>query len=335
MAIFITGATGFIGAKLALMLAEQGHTVHAIYRSLSKTKEINHPNLKWFPGDIMDIESLEKAMTGCNQVYHIAANATVWEKTPGDFHRFNVTGTIHVLDTADKLGIRDIVVTSTAGVFGPSLKNKITEQTVSELPFFTGYEASKAESEKRILEYVKKGMRVIIVNPTRVYGPGALNESNSVTIMKKKYVEGKWYAIPGNGESIGNYVFVEDVVNGHILAMEKGRAGERYILGGENVTYNQFFEVLREVSGVNKRLYKVPLTFMLGAANLMLLINKLTKIPPKITPAHIRKFNYHWEVLSDKAKTELGYAPHSFREGSRKTVEWVRTTLKEDKKGDT
>ena len=138
----------------------------------------------------------------------MAAYAAAWEKKPGDFSKYNVQGTINVIETAKKLGINDIVVTSTAGVFGPSLNEIITEATVSNIPYFTGYERSKAESERIISDYVRKGMRIVIVNPTRVYGPGALNESNSVTKMIKSYIEGKWHIIPGNGKSIGNYVFV-------------------------------------------------------------------------------------------------------------------------------
>ena len=325
MAIFITGATGFIGANLALRLANEGHTVHAIYRNIEKTKGIVHSGLKWFQGDIMDLKSLEKAMFGCEQVYHIAAQASVWEPNHGDFIKFNVQGTIHVLDIARKIGINNIVVTSTAGVFGPSFNGVITEQSESTIPLATGYERSKAESERIIQDYVRKGMRIIIVNPTRVYGPGALNESNSVTIMIKKYVQGKWHVIPGNGESIGNYVFVNDVVEGHILAMTKGQAGERYILGGENITYNQLFNILKVNSDLNHWLVRIPLTVMLAASNLLLLINKLTKIPPAITPAHVRKFTYNWEVVSEKAKNELGYRPISFNEGSKRTIEWAKT----------
>jgi nucleoside-diphosphate-sugar epimerase len=328
MKIFITGATGFIGANLALRLAKNGHSVNAIYRSKAKIKDISNPNLNWFEGDIMDIKSLEKAMFGCEQVYHIAAQASVWEPNPGDFSKFNVQGTIHILDVARKLGINNVVVTSTAGVFGPSINGIITEQSVSSIPLFTGYERSKLESERIIQDYVRKGMRIVIVNPTRVYGPGALNQSNSVTIMIKKYVEGKWHVVPGNGNSLGNYVFVDDVVNGHILAMEKGRAGERYILGGDNISYNQFFNSLKDYTGKDHWLVNIPLTAMLAMANILLLVTKLTKIPPAITPAHVRKFNYNWEVSCTKAKHELGYTPLSFNEGASKTIPWVKTKFK-------
>jgi len=225
MKIFVTGATGFIGSNLAIALAKYGNIVHAIYRSKNKTENILHEDIKWFPGDILDTESLKTAMQGCEQVYHMAAYAAASETTPGDFTKFNVQGTINVIDMAGQMGINNITFTSTAGVLGPSLNGQVTEKSVSPLPHFTGYERSKAEAERIIKDRVKKGMRIVIVCPTRVFGPGALNESNSVTKIIKQYINGKWHILPGNGESTGNYVFIDDVVNGHILAMQKGKAG--------------------------------------------------------------------------------------------------------------
>ncbi len=323
MNIFVTGATGFIGHHLVKKLLSEGHTVHAIYRSQPKSEEIKHDKLKWFRGDILNNESLKIAMIGCHHVYHVAAYAAAWEKNPGDFRKFNVQGTINVIETARSLGINEIVVTSTAGVFGPSLPNIITETTVSKIPYFTGYERSKAESERIIADYVRKGMRIIIVNPTRVYGPGFLNESNSVTKMIKSYVQGKWHILPGNGSSIGNYAFVNDIVEGHILAMQKGTSGERYILGGENVTYQQFFQKLSDISGKKYWLMSMPLYLMLGIGYSFLVLHKLFKITPLITPAHIRKFNYNWEVSSDKATSVLDYHITPIGKGIEETIQWV------------
>jgi nucleoside-diphosphate-sugar epimerase len=121
MNIFLSGATGFIGRRLAIVLAESGNTVHAIYRSKKKIGSINHPNVKWFEGDILNHESLEKAMIGCEQAYHLAAFASVWENNPGDFTKYNVQGTLNVLDCAKKCGIKNVVVTSNSGILGPSI----------------------------------------------------------------------------------------------------------------------------------------------------------------------------------------------------------------------
>jgi nucleoside-diphosphate-sugar epimerase len=324
MKVFITGATGFIGANLAMKLAGEGTIVHALYRTKNKTDEIQHNNLIWFQGDILDVESLKIAMTGCSQVYHIAAYASAWEQHPGDFVKFNVHGTINVLKAARQSGINKILITSTAGVFGPSLKGTINEKTVTAIRHFTGYERSKAEAERIISDFVKQGMSIVVVNPTRVFGPGPLNESNSVTKIIKMYAEGKWRIIPGKGENIGNYVYVDDVVRGHILAMEKGKPGEKYILGGENIPYYAFYDKLERITGKHFQLFHLPLYLMMSAARLLIVLNKLFGIRPLITPALVRKFNYNWEVSSDKATSELGYHFMDFESGLSRTYGWLR-----------
>jgi farnesol dehydrogenase len=323
MKIFITGATGFIGAHLTVKLVGMGNKVHAIYRSKKKTENIRHENLSWFEGDITNTESLIKAMEGCEQAYHVAAYAAISEKQKGDFFRINVDGTINVLNSALKAGIRKVVVTSTAGVYGPSLATITNEATKPSVNYFTGYEKSKAEAEKLIKKRVTAGENIVIVNPTRVFGPGILNESNSVTIMIKKYNEGKWHFIPGNGESIGNYAFVDDVVSGHILAMERGRTGENYILGGENISYDTFFKMLKNISGKKRLLVRLPLSVMLSIAGISVSIARLTHTSPIITPAHVRKFNCNWNVSSQKAIEDLGYSITSFSEGLKKTLIWL------------
>jgi len=332
MKIFITGATGFIGQHLAKRLVEEGHTVHAIYRSFAKTKSLNYDAIKWFKGDILSMESLEAAMKDCDQVYHLAAYAVAWEKNKGDFEKYNIQGTINVIESAINSKIKSMVITSTAGVFGPSLKNCIDEDTHSLLPHFTGYEKSKAESEKMIAEYVKKGIRIVIVNPTRVYGPGILNESNTVTKMIISYLKGSWHFIPGNGLSIGNYAFVTDVVDGHIQAMQKGRSGERYILGGENICYVTFFETINKITGENHFLFKIPVLLLVGMGYLLEALNFLFKIKPPFTPAHVKKFNFNWETNTLKAEKELNYKKTPFTEGIEKTIEWIKSNYQRDKK---
>jgi nucleoside-diphosphate-sugar epimerase len=142
--------------------------------------------------------------------------------------------------------------------------------------------------------------------------------------MIKSFSEEKWRVIPGNGKSVGNYVFIDDVVEGHLLAMEKGIAGEQYILGGENISYIVFFEILRKLNKRNHFMFKLPLFLMLTAANFMMLSTKLFGTKPLITPALVRKFNFHWNVSSEKANKELGYKPVSFEEGAGKTLDWIK-----------
>ena len=326
MNILITGATGFIGTKLTLKLAEDGHVVHALYRSKEKTKIIDHPNVRLFKGDITDYRSVENAARSCDVVFHMAAYARVWSKDSDIFNRINVQGTVNVMDAAQKVGVRKIVFTSTAGVLGPSKSVGVSENTQREIDYFSEYEITKALAEEKIREYIGNGLEIVVVNPTRVYGPGIMSESNGVTRMIKLYSEGKFRWIPGNGKSIGNYVYVDDVVEGHILALEKGKSGQRYILGGYNVSFNKFFEQLANTSGQKFWMIKLPLPLMLGVAYLFRLRTKLFGIPPLITSPWVKRYLYNWEMSSQKAFEELGYRITSLDKGFKKTLEWLKNS---------
>lgn len=324
--IFVSGGTGFIGIQLVKRLVGMGNIVHALYRSESKAELIRIEGVHLFKGDILDESSLQAAMEECELAYHAAAFAGVWSEDPGLVFRLNVDGALMVIDAAGKAGIRRVVVTSTAGVLGPSEKEAVHEFSPPPPSFFTLYEESKFLLEKKLLKNPSVNPEVVVVNPTRVYGPGYLSESNGVTRMIKQYMEGGWKFIPGNGNSSGNYVFVEDVVTGHLLAMDRGKPGERYVLGGENISYNQLFQYIREASGIEKSLYKIPLWLMLSVAGVMKTGSKITRRPPMIVPSLVRKFNHNWIVSSQRAFTELGYNPVDARTGISKTIEWLSNT---------
>jgi nucleoside-diphosphate-sugar epimerase len=324
MKIFVTGSTGFIGSRLVAKLASEGHTIHALYRSKKKVASELPPNIILFKGDLTRAESLETAMQGCDAVIHTAAFAGVWHRDEKVIYDLNVASTVLILKIAADKGIRRCVVTSSAAVFGPSGDHVLNETAPEPLHFFTPYERSKALMEKEVAGLVDAGQDIVIVNPTRLYGPGPLNDANSVTRLVKMYCEGKWHFLPGDGNSIGNYVFVDDVVNGMELALLKGRSGHRYILGGENVSYREFFLLLEKLSGVHYRLFRFPLPFMLGAAGAMTLFARITGIPPMITPGLVRKYDHHWRLSSDKAKSELGYNPVSLEKGLSATLHWLK-----------
>ncbi len=327
MKIFVSGATGFIGARLVKRLADEGAVVHALYRTESKAAQIRElPGVVLFKGDLLDRPSLRASMEGCETAYHTAAFAKAWTRDPEMIFRLNVDGALNVVEAARECGVKRVVVTSTAGILGPSANEPVHESTPAPQSFFTLYEESKHRMEQKLLSQAGEHPGIVIVNPTRVFGPGLLSESNSMTVMIDRYMKGRWRLLPGDGRSLGNYVFVEDVVTGHILAMEKGRAGERYVLGGENVTYRQLFGHIREASGVDKKLLPVPYPLMITVAVVMQLFARVTGIPPLIVPGLIRKYNHNWIVSSEKANRELGYQPASLRQGIGQTVEWLKTS---------
>ena len=326
MKIFISGATGFIGSRLAIRLADDGNIIQALYRSENKTHLINHPNIKLFKGDILDIPSLQAAMAGCVQVYHTAAFAKVWEPDHNRIYRLNIEGTVNVINAGIEAGVKKFVCTSTAGVYGPSGKNKLVDENSTKPGnYFTVYESSKAILEKILLTISKSGIYIVMVNPTRVYGPGPLSQSNGVTRMIKSYSEGRWRVIPGNGKSTGNYVYVEDVVTGHILAMNKGLSGENYILGGSNESYNELFSKLSFLMGKKYQMAHLPLWLMLLVSELMIGFAKITGKEPLITPPLVKKFMHEWNVSSTKAIRELGYTPVNLNLGLKNTLEWINS----------
>jgi NAD+-dependent farnesol dehydrogenase len=325
MKYLITGATGYIGTQLTQRLVAEGHTVHALYRSEGKATALRQfPNVVLKKGDLLDVPSLQAAVQGCDAVFHVAAFAKPWDKRPATFYEYNLQGAINVFEAARQAGAKRVVFTSTAGTISPAQGGKPSDEaTPRAMDYFTDYDRSKGQAEEAAVSLSGNGMDIVTVNPSRVYGPGLLSDSNGVTRMVKMYLEGKFRLLPGDGNSLGNYVFIDDVVEGHLLAMQQGRAGERYILGGSNASFNGFFQKLSAISGKKQRMLKVPLAVMNIAAHFMEFRANLTGTPPVLTPPWVKRFNYHWELSVEKARKELGYSPLTLEQGLTKTVEWL------------
>jgi farnesol dehydrogenase len=320
--VLVTGAGGFIGSRLTLKLAESGIKVRALYHSKINSN-LKHENIEFVKADILGKSSLENAIVGCSKIFHVAALANNWAKNPKQFYDVNVTGTQNVLDTAKKFSIEKIVFTSTAGTIGPSLDGRlITEKNNSIL--FSDYEKSKAEAEMKILLAVKSGMNIVIVNPTRVFGPGEMSKSNAVTKIIHKYIQRKWKIKIGNGEHIGNYAFVEDIVDGNILAMKNGMTGERYLLGGHNLTFNNFIEIVSNVSGIKNNLVPVPLALIGTYAIIEDVLANLFGLEPKITYSWVKKYMANWSTSIAKAENELGYKITPIETAIEKTITWLK-----------
>jgi NAD+-dependent farnesol dehydrogenase len=325
MEILVTGATGFIGKNLVQALIKKGDQVRVLYRNAAKTADLQISGVSFYKGDITDKRSLEEAMQSCTYVFHLAAYAKVWSREADTYEKINVQGTINVLEAAIACGIKKVLVTSTAGVFGPSGSHApVDEETKRIVPYFSEYERTKDKADYLLMEQYATQIPLTIVCPPRVYGPGEISQSNSVTRILELYSRGKFRIIPGDGEAIGNYVYVDDVVNGMVLALEKGKTGERYILGGENVTYSDFFATLAEVTGKKCRMIKLPAGIILFIARIMKAGADLFGIPPLITPGWAGKYLYNWEVSSSKAEKDLGYKPRSLNEGMELTWEWLK-----------
>jgi len=324
--VFITGASGFIGNSLANSLANAGTPVHVLVRQSSNTTGLHHPNITLFTGDILNIESIRKAMQDCNKVYHLAGLAKMWMKDKKAYYDINVTGTDNVLSVAQSLGIEKVVVTSTAGTLPPANNSLINEHSPKRPELYTEYERTKNKGEEIAVAYAQKGLPVVIVYPTNVFGEGIINDSNAATMMIRDYIKGKWKIIPGNGKGTMNYVYIDDIVNGLILAMQTAPTGSSFIIGGDNASYDTFFALIKELTGIQRRLYHIPYPIIRSIAWFEDVKTKWLGLQPFITSEWVRKLPYNWSKDIRKAKQELNYHPMTLREGIAKTIEWLRQT---------
>lgn len=325
MTVFITGATGYIGSHLAMRLAQSGVQVHALCRSEERGRLLEHPNIRKYYGDLHAIDVMDQAMQGCQQVYHVAAFARVWHRNPGTYYDINVSGTRHVLECCVRHRVEKVVFTSTGGVYGASTHGVITEDYIRQLDFFNEYEASKCLAESWVKDFVIQGLHVVIVSPTRVYGPYLFGSPESVTRMISQYVLGSWRWIPGPADKIGNYVYIDDVVTGHIQAMERGRAGQTYILGGTNHSYTEFFSLLQQVSGIRRRMIGLPLWLIRLIAWVEERKAVWLGMSPAMTPKWVAKARFDWEVDPSKSIREFDLQLVPLKEGLERTIAWLRS----------
>lgn len=339
--ILVTGATGFIGTRLVQALVDRGHHVRALSRRSQieplpgfdpgRAHPLQHRRVEIVPGDITDPDSLRRAMTGCTRVFHLAAYAKNWARDPRTFHRLNVEGMRNVFQAARHGDVERIVWTSSIVTLGPTPRGVVGDETTprSTPRYLTEYEESKTIAEREALDLAADGLPVVIVNPTRVYGPGHLTEGNALARLIDDYDRGRVPILLNGGVNIGNYVLVDDVVLGHVRAMEHGRVGERYILGGENVTLREFFRTIDRVSG--KSHFQFPL-WRLAPLTFAWLQKKRAQwfgVYPTITPGWVRTFLVDWAYQSAKAARELGHYPTPLEDGLRTTYAWLQRVRRE------
>ena len=339
--VFVTGATGFIGTRLVQALTDRGRRVRALSRRATPEVPpgfgfqdggpLARPEVELVRGDITDRASLLRGMEGCDQVYHLAAYAKNWAPDPATYDRMNIEAVHNVFDAAEKLGVRRVVWTSTQLTLGPTRRGEVIDEDSPRRTeqFLTDYERTKTIAERQAIARAEAGFPVVIVNPGRVYGPGLLTEGNSVSLLIDQYDRGKVPVLLNRGVNVGNWVLIDDVVEGHMLAMEKGRIGQRYLLGGENASLRQFFRTIDEVSG--RRHFQIP-TFHVAA----LVFSWFQKqradwfgVYPQITPGWVRTFLVDWAHSSQKAERELGYRPTPLVDGLRITYQWLQRVREE------
>lgn len=325
MKIFITGATGYIGHAIAIEAARRNISVVAFVRSASSPHIPVHENIKIETGDLIDRGSIIRAMHGCTHVIHSAGITRLFDRDPDKFYTVNVDGTRNVLEAALVNKVSRFVFTSSCAVLGPSYKFPVKEDDPRITTFENHYEISKYAAEQMVQEYAARGIHAVVVAPSRVYGPGIQTDGNPITAFVERTVNRGFAFIPNASEVLGNYVYIDDVVNGHLLAMEMGKSGEKYIVGGENCSYETFFTTLQSASEKNIHFIKVGKTFLQTVAlfNMVssFLFGRLSQLSPKV----VTRLFQNRAVDSTKAIVELGYKTTSLKQGLHNLVNHLNT----------
>src|SRR5262250_3509624 len=256
MDALVTGGTGFVGANLVRELLADGRSVRVLARSGSNRAALEGCDVEIAQGDLLDAGSLEAAVAGVTRVYHVAADYRIWARDAGELYRANVDGTRHLLQAAVDAGAERIVYTSTVGALGiPKDGTPGDEASPVGLEDMVGpYKASKFLAERVALEWAARGAPVVIVNPSAPLGPWDVKPTPTGQ-MVVDFLRGRMVASLDTGL---NLVHVQDVARGHILAAERGRVGERYILGHENCSLLEIFQRLAEITGIKAPRIRVP-----------------------------------------------------------------------------
>jgi dihydroflavonol-4-reductase len=328
MNCFLTGASGFIGANLARLLAARGHSLKVLARPGSDWRGMAGVECQRVEGDLSQRAPLEKAMRGCDWCFHVAASYHLWLRDYRPMYAANVEGTRHVLEAAADAGCRRIVYTSTVGCIGlpPQDKGEIVpgdENTpVSEAQMRNHYKRSKWQAEVLARQWAARGCPVVIVNPSAPIGPFDLKPTPTGKVVLD-FLQGK---LPAYLDTGLNWVHVRDVAAGEILAAEKGRIGERYILGNAegNWTMKRTLEVLEELTGLPAPKFRVPYGLALAAAYGDEALAALTGRAPKAPLAGVRMAKYKMFFSPAKAIRELGLPQTPPRQAFADAIDWFR-----------
>jgi dihydroflavonol-4-reductase len=323
MLAFVTGATGFLGSHVARVLADNGADMRLLVRSSSNLRNIEGLRADRALGDLRDPASLEKAMAGCDVVFHVAADYRLWVRDPNEMYRSNVEGTRAILEAARKNGVRRVVYTSSVATIGFTRNGYPANEDspVSLTDMIGHYKRSKFMAEQLALEAGRSGLEVVVVNPTTPVGDQDVKPTPTgrivVDFLKRKF--------PAYVETGLNLVDVRECARGHVTALEKGKSGERYILGGENLTLKQILDKLAKITGLPSPILKLPYIFAYAAGIADEMVTaRLRGREPRATIDTVRMGAKKMFASSDKAERDLGWKIVPVESALRRAAEWFR-----------
>jgi dihydroflavonol-4-reductase len=320
--VFITGASGFVGSAVARELARQGFALRALVRAGSPRANLDGLDAEIVEGDMRDKKAVFAAAKGARYVFHVAADYRLWAPDPGDIMRANVEGTRVVMEAAKAAGAERIVYTSSVATLKLPGKGTPADEKMplSEDEAIGAYKRSKVAAERLVERMVQEGLPAVIVNPSTPVGP----RDRRPTPTGRMIVEAAAGRMPAFVDTGLNLVHVDDVAAGHLAALERGRVGERYILGGENMTLAELLGAIARLTGRSPPRVRLPRAPLYPLAFLAELAAQFTKREPLLTLDGLRMSKQLMFFTSAKAERELGYHARPVEEGIREAIEWFR-----------
>ncbi|MEA2771466.1 MAG: dihydroflavonol-4-reductase [Acetobacteraceae bacterium] len=323
MTTLVTGATGFVGSAVARVLAARGHTLRLLVRPASDRRNLAELDAEVVIGDLTDPDSLVRAAAGCRYVLHVAADYRFWVPDPDAMLRANVDGALAMVRAAAQAGAERIVHCSSVAALGQIGDGTPADEATptNEADFVGIYKRSKYLAEKAVLELARRdGLPVVVVNPAAPVGPRDIKPTPTGKMIRDA-AAGR---VPAYIDTGLNIVHVDDVAEGHVLALEKGRVGERYVLGGENMLLKEILALVSDV--VHRRPPRIclPEAVVWPAALVMEKLAKVTGIAPMMTRDHLKMARKKMFYSSAKAAAELGYHPRPVRSAVEDAVVWFR-----------
>jgi len=321
MKTLVTGAAGFLGSHVARQLVARGEEVRVLVRASSSNRAISDLSLEYVTGDLRDSASLERAMNGVQRVFHVAADYRLWAKRSQEIYDSNVGGTKNLLAAAKKAGIEQLIYTSTVATIAverPELPNESTEAKLEEM--IGHYKKSKWMAEQEVLQAAKEGLPVIVAMPTTPVGPWDWKPTPTGKIILD-YLNGK---MPGYVETGLNFVGVEECAAGHLLVSEKGKVGERYLLGGENLTLKEVLDTLAKITGLPAPWMKIPHGLALSVAYVDGAVSRLVGKEPGIPVEGVKIAQHKMFVDASRARRELGFQPGPVAAALERAARWYQ-----------
>src|SRR5215813_10907468 len=315
----VTGAAGFLGSHLTRQLIARGADVRVLLRPSSSNRAIADLPLEYITGDLRDAASLDRAMLGVQRVFHVAADYRLWSKRSQDIYDSNVGGTKNLLEAARRVGVEQFIYTSTVATIAVDRPQHPSEFTDAKLDEMVGhYKRSKWLAEKQVLDAAKQGFPAIVAMPTTPVGPWDWKPTPTGKIILD-FLNGK---MPGYVETGLNFVGVEECAAGHLLVSDKGKIGERYLLGGENLTLKELLDMMAKITGLRAPSMKIPHGLALTAAYANTVFSRLLGREPGIPVEGVKIAKHTMFVNATRAQKELGFQPGPVAAALERAVRW-------------